>query len=175
MPALLVIPHANLDETTAQAIAALKATAWPYPIASQLQWLRTQVDPDDLHVLAMRGNDLAGYLRVTLREAHDELRALPVVIGGVSTVVTRPNYRGKGVGQALMREATSIIRQRQRLGMLCCTDAARGFYARCGWEPAPVEAKTDTDPPQTFFRDQNLFVTSRAACPERLTIAGATF
>jgi GNAT superfamily N-acetyltransferase len=56
-------------------------------------------------------------------------------LGGVSGVLTYPQFRGQGHASALMRRAAEHIEQeRLDLGMLFCDRETEPFYDALGWQ-----------------------------------------
>lgn len=79
----------------------------------------------------------------------------PLVEPGRSTfelkhLYTRPAFRGRGVGRALMREVESAARERGATDLVLDTSslltAAAGLYAAEGWAPtAPYNENSNAD------------------------------
>jgi GNAT superfamily N-acetyltransferase len=84
-------------------------------------------------LIALAGDDLAGWVHL-----HRNPDPLVAHWGTVSRLQTRPAFRGRGIGGALMRHARQVARQEMGLEQLHL--AVRGgtglerFYARLGWE-----------------------------------------
>ncbi len=59
-----------------------------------------------------------------------------VKLGGVSGVVTLPEFRGQGLSTAALRAAASFLRDELRVpfGLLICGEAMVPFYSRLGWQ-----------------------------------------
>ena len=65
-----------------------------------------------------------------IRRAGSPPRPFPT--GFVEAVATVHGRRGQGLGTAVMRAATVLVRERYALGSLCT--GSTSFYARLGWE-----------------------------------------
>ena len=102
--------------------------------------------PGSVHFVRSSGNVLVSHVRVFIIEAG-EFR-----LGGVSGVLTYPEFRGQGHASALMRRAaTHIQEQRLDLGMLFCDKETEPFYNALGWqalEPGRVVVKDDGGEPE---------------------------
>jgi GNAT superfamily N-acetyltransferase len=100
------------------------------PVADRLI---ADLDPDYSRVLlAEVGGVLAGWLSLS---RHRD----PVVPhwGTVKRVQTRPAFRGRGIGVALMSEVRRVARDEMRLEQLRLEarggEGLEGFYGRLGW------------------------------------------
>ncbi len=58
-----------------------------------------------------------------------------VRVAGIGNVMTRPEYRRRGVASAMMRAAADLMRFRlgTEFGMLICHPRVAPVYARAGW------------------------------------------
>ena len=80
---------------------------------------------------------LAGFVTVAVQdETHSLLQ--PVRIGRVGTVGVTPEWRGHGIGRALMRQAQDWVQARGgielRLNVWAFNEAARRLYEELGYE-----------------------------------------
>ncbi|MGW0940631.1 N-acetyltransferase family protein [Streptomyces sp. NPDC002666] len=118
------------------------AAGFPFPpvvdddVEPAADELLGHLDPSRTRLLVARfGEDLAGW--VVLR--RDPFR-LVAHWGSVHHLQTHPDFRGRGVGSALMRELRTVARD--ELGLEQLRLAARGkegledFYGRLGWREA---------------------------------------
>jgi len=60
----------------------------------------------------------------------------PLLIAGVSFLITEPQYRGRGYATAIMSEAIAFIEHKLSLpfGLLTCKPQLASFYVRMGWK-----------------------------------------
>ena len=66
------------------------------------------------------------------------VRGAQLRVGGIGSVLTHPDFRGRGYAQALMRDAEKYMRQAgYDLGMLF-TIIGTPFYAKLGWISIPL-------------------------------------
>jgi len=95
-------------------------------------------------VVAERGGRLAGCVQVfprTLRARRDGAAPdalVPVPVGGIGSVFTRPEERGSGVASALLERAIEEMRARG-LELSVLFASRHSFYARLGWQLRPRE------------------------------------
>jgi ElaA protein len=106
-------------------------------------------DADALHLFAYDGPALAAYLRVLKPGWLDEWTA-DVCIG---RVVTTDNYRGTGLGQALVKRSLEIIRDQWPGQPVILHAQARlqRFYGGFGFEPVS-EIHIEDDIPHVWMR-----------------------
>jgi predicted acetyltransferase len=91
-----------------------------------------EVSDDTTHFVRSAGSLLVSHVQVIPIELDGRDR--PLVIGGVSSVMTYPPFRGEGHSSALLRRAAEHIEAKGlALGMLFCDPDTIPFYARLGW------------------------------------------
>lgn len=136
-PHLIVrdIPHRDLAETVAVAIAQLKAEFWDYPLDSHIRWLRDVPAVVDRHITLWANQWLVGYLRLAWRTGHDGTCDFPVA--GIGTVCVTRALRGQGIGKRLMQFTNELIDSDCSLGLLCCQAGTVPFYESVGWTVHP--------------------------------------
>jgi len=90
------------------------------------------------HVLASRVGVLQRTASVGDRPLH---------IGGICTVVTEPEYRGRGIASSLMRTAVTFMNGELQLdfGLLTCKPRLESLYGGLDWQT--VEGPTIFDQP----------------------------
>jgi predicted GNAT family N-acyltransferase len=85
---------------------------------------RDEYDASATHLVALRGDDVVGTLRIVIFERHAKIGRMAV----------RASERTKGVGSRLMRHAVEVAAQRGvREIVLHAQLAAREFYRRLGY------------------------------------------
>lgn len=98
--------------------------------------------------------------------------------GGLSTVVTRSDLRGRGYGHRLVTAARSaMIDQGLDLGIFTCDRGLQPFYEAAGWHHLPGTVLIGGTPDNPFPSDQPGFdkVTVAAFFTPRAQEAQATF
>jgi GNAT superfamily N-acetyltransferase len=84
-------------------------------------------------VLVWVGDELASHVGILEREVRAGDRS--VRVGGLYTVMTAPEWRGKGLAGQALRAAADFMRDRlgAEFGLLLCRDALLPFYRSHGW------------------------------------------
>jgi GNAT superfamily N-acetyltransferase len=91
-----------------------------------------EVPDDTQHLVRSAGSLLVSHVQVIPIELDGRDRRLR--IGGVSSVMTYPPFRGEGHASRLLRRAAEhIAATGLELGMLFCGHDTVPFYARLGW------------------------------------------
>ncbi|MDB5358992.1 MAG: family acetyltransferase [Rhodospirillales bacterium] len=109
----------------------------PLPREYQDGFAAIDADPKQLLLVVERNGIIAGMLQLTCIPGISHMGAWRCQIEGVRVVSTA---RGQGVGQAMMRHAIGIARQRGCRIVQLTTNKARAdakrFYEQLGFEPA---------------------------------------
>lgn len=105
------------------------------------------------YILALNDSELIGRLGIIDREVLVEGERLRV--GGISGVITKNDWRKKGVGNKLMTEAVGVIKDKLNIsfGLLLCRQEVSGFYKKLGWRI--------NDFPTTFEQPQGKMIFPR--------------
>ena len=91
-----------------------------------------EVPDDTTHFVRAAGSILVSHVQVIPIELDGRDRGLRV--GGVSAVLTYPEFRNEGHSTALLRRAADHIEASSMdLGMLFCDEETISFYERLGW------------------------------------------
>jgi predicted N-acetyltransferase YhbS len=85
--------------------------------------------PDDYHVASLDG-ELVSCVQIFTKDIR--LRGHVVRLGGIGSVATHPQHRGRGLASSLLRRAIEDMRRREMVVSLLFSDR-RGFYERLGW------------------------------------------
>lgn len=92
------------------------------------------VFPDSIHLLAWAGDEPVGLLNAFM--GYSTFKAQPLV--NVHDIAVRPQWRGQGVGQALLQALESVARDRGcckiTLEVLSGNTGARHAYEKFGFE-----------------------------------------
>ncbi|MEA3439725.1 MAG: GNAT family N-acetyltransferase [Chloroflexota bacterium] len=88
----------------------------------------------DWHILLWVGNQLVSHAEIVEREIS--VRGEKVLVGGIGGVVTRPQWRHRGLASTAMEVAQSYICGELNLefGLLMCDETVVSFYEKLGWE-----------------------------------------
>lgn len=94
--------------------------------------------PTFKHILLFDNNKLVSHLRIVLRDAYWQGRK--ILIGGIGSVATDPDFQGKGYASLLLQEAIKILRSHNVDFGLLQTNISKGgkLYGKIGFIPANV-------------------------------------
>jgi predicted acetyltransferase len=126
-----------------------------------------EVPEDTTHFLRAAGSLLVSHLQVIPIEVDGRDRRL--LIGGVSSVMTYPAFRGEGHSSALLRRAAGHIEASgMDLGMLFCDDDNLPFYERLGWHPLEADRVLIQEDPESD--DRVMVLGDDDLLPDQLTL-----
>jgi GNAT superfamily N-acetyltransferase len=102
---------------------------------SQTEGYRLQWQPKSQHVFVIEGGIMACHVGLVTQMVTVGDHLVPVV--GIGGVLTRPDCRGRGLGQLVMRTAQEFVVKHKiaNFGLLFCRAAMQGWYERLGWSP----------------------------------------
>ena len=91
----------------------------------------------DWHVMLHVDGELVSYVGIVDRLGTVDER--PVKLGGIGGVATVPEWRGRGLVSAALKDASAFMRDELHLefGLLICDEATAPFYRRLGWQAVP--------------------------------------
>ncbi|MDE2889592.1 MAG: GNAT family N-acetyltransferase [Gemmatimonadota bacterium] len=104
----------------------------------------------------LKNGRIAAHLRVWDREIR--VRGAVLRAGGIGSVLTHPDYRGRGYARALMRNAEAYMLDAGYDVGLLFTIIGTPFYQALGWTPIPlptfvIDLESEAgDPPSTRVR-----------------------
>lgn len=127
MTALVIRPIGSREEAEACARMMAGTEPWITLRRDYEACLKVVLDESRERFVACQGHRLAGLLILNLKGAF---------VGYVQTVCAAPEYRGKGVGTALVAFAEERIFRDHRNVFICVSDfnhGARRLYERLGY------------------------------------------
>lgn len=158
MPDLRVYARHEIPPLLACQIRSYVRVQWPSLDLRPAVWNHTpDGDPADAatHFLLTEGEMLVSHASVRTRTVRHA--GTPYRVAGLSTVFTYPDFRGRGLGEQVVRAATDHIRRSgDDLAMLFCGDRVQPLYLRCGWEPVPSARIYYGDEREPNLKDDNL-------------------
>lgn len=88
----------------------------------------------DWHILLWVGNQLVSHAEIVERTVS--VRSENISVGGIGGVVTRPQWRHRGLASTAMDVAQSYICGELNLdfGLLMCDETVVSFYEKLGWK-----------------------------------------
>lgn len=156
-PELHVLLRHEIPPLLAAQVRSFGRIQWPGINTSLELWNHVPEPNPSLHFLVADGELLV---------AHASVRTRPVTHGGVtyrvaglSTVFTYPDYRGRGLGERVVRAATEhVCSSDADLAMLFCGDRVKPLYERLGWIHLPTARITYGTPPLLKSDNHVLFL-----------------
>lgn len=124
--------------------------------------------PDDTtHFVRSAGSILVSHVQVIPIELQGRGRGLR--IGGVSSVLTYPEFRSEGHSTALLRRASDHIEASEMdLGMLFCDEENVPFYERLAWHALARDRVIVLEAPDS--EDRVMVLGDDALLPDTLTL-----
>jgi aminoglycoside 2'-N-acetyltransferase I len=108
-------------------------------------------------LICVRGVLIAHGAVVQRRLIH---KGVALRCGYLEAVAVREDWRGQGLGMAIMDAAEQVLRGAYQLGALCSSEAGRAMYVSRGWQPwqGPSSVLSPTGVTPTPDDDGSLFV-----------------
>lgn len=126
---LSIIRHKDAKESTLEKVIAIKQKAWPYPIESQMMWIKSNLKDDDLHFILMLGSQGVAYLN--LCKVQCTINDVSTMCWGIGNVCSA--IKGMGYGYKLMSMTNKWLKENNQIGLLFCHAFVEPFYKKCGW------------------------------------------
>tara|TARA_B100000787_G_C16199015_1_gene303319 strand:- start:10328 stop:10825 length:498 start_codon:yes stop_codon:yes gene_type:complete len=124
------IKHKIITRDELNNIVKVKSSAWPYSYQSQLNWMKTNLTDDDLHLLVKKDGLPIAYLNLISIEIDvDNKKSEGYGVGNVCTFKT-----GEGMGKKIMVLANEFLKKENKVGLLFCKENLINFYCKSGWE-----------------------------------------
>lgn len=123
------ILNKDLSTEILDQIINIKSIAWPYPYSSQINWIRKNMSPLDIHVLLYKENIPVAYLN--LIDTYVTVNGEVLKVYGVGNVCAIKRH--EGFGKILMEKIGSFIENEGRMGLLFCRKPLLNFYFQLGW------------------------------------------
>jgi GNAT superfamily N-acetyltransferase len=128
----------DLSDEERDALKALTAAVYPPEVVATSPGRFLQWAPSTWSVLVWTAaGQLVTHVGIVTREGRVD--SLPVTIGGIGSVKTHPQARGKGYASAAMRCAATALNADHQVAfsLLVCQAHLLPFYGRLGWLPFP--------------------------------------
>ncbi|KAA0676575.1 GNAT family N-acetyltransferase [Roseomonas genomospecies 6] len=98
------------------------------------------VDGEDVLVAEAGAGTVVGFLSVDVADRF------------IHNLFIDPNWRGRGIGSALLREALALLHGSAELACASRNAAARAFYEHNGWTPVPDAGAEGAASPLVVYR-----------------------
>lgn len=122
------IKHSGATLSDLQRAIAIKSVAWPYPMESQLAWMRDNLQPIDTHVFLQEDGFDVAYLNIAM--VHANINGVDTLCAGIGNVCSTRIGRGKN----LILKTNELIVEQNIPGVLFCKDKLVGFYNKYNWK-----------------------------------------
>ena len=123
----------HLNSKTLRLILNLKSLHYKYNFKQQKKWFNKNINKKDLHNLVYYKKSLIGY------NCLRNLRIMKVnnkKVGKVKlfdTLVFKPNYRGRGFSDILLKKNIAQLNKTKLIGLLYCKKNMLGYYKKYNW------------------------------------------
>jgi GNAT superfamily N-acetyltransferase len=150
-------PSRELPPLVKAQILAFMRIEWTAGYAGEQQfrdevWPEGEADNTVHFVLEERGLVIAQAGVVSKTVSHD---GVTYRTGGLTGVLTFPDFRRRGYGTLVVAAATQhIAEEGVDIGLTTCNPVLRSFYARAGWIPLPNTAVVFGDPESPLADDE---------------------
>jgi aminoglycoside 2'-N-acetyltransferase I len=149
-----LVHTADLDSTTLRHVHEMVSAAFAGDFTDH-DWDHAL---GGMHALVWRHGAIIAHAAVVQRRLL--YGDTPLRCGYVEGVAVREDYRGQGLGHALLDGVEQVMRGAYQLGALSSSARARGLYARRGWLPwlGPTWVLAPNGPTRTPDDDGTIFV-----------------
>jgi len=124
-----LIKHSEASKELLEKIATFKSIRWQYPLENQLQWMKDNLESNDIHLLVYQDDKLIAYTNfVDIEVVVNKNPTKCMGIGNVCTVES-----GKSYGNILMNAINNSITQNNWNGILMCKESLVSYYEKFDW------------------------------------------
>lgn len=127
-----------------------------------LQWAEKQWS-----LLLWEGKELVSLMGMLVREGT--LNGRPVLLGGIGSVKTHPEARGRGYAGVGMEKTAVFLRDEQQVAfsVLFCRQALFSYYQRFGWQPFAGDVFAEhSDGRKLFTFNETMVLSGKQAAPQ---------
>jgi GNAT superfamily N-acetyltransferase len=124
-----ILPAAEVPDDSAALLEAI--------YQREFGWDRLTYAAPHWYLLGTSGETLVGSVRMLERAVA--VGEVPLTVGGITSVVTEPDYRHRGVARRLVGDAVAFLRDERGLPfvLLTCNRRLGPLYEKLGWRVAP--------------------------------------
>lgn len=127
MYSIYTVKHSEATSLDLERAITLKSVAWPYPKDSQMQWIKNNLKPEDIHVFLLEDGEYIAYLNIAMVQV--KINGTPTICAGIGNVCSSR----KGGGKNLMILTNDFITDLNIPGILFCRDKLVSFYDKYNW------------------------------------------
>ena len=135
---IIIKKNTNLKEEYFKKIALLKGQKWKFRIKSQMEWMKKNLKPLDVHIIIILGKKIVGYTMLRIRNLtiNQKTRCKYIYF---DTHIVDKKYRGKlinnkRISKILMNKSKEIIKKKKLIGILHCEKKLVNYYLRNSWK-----------------------------------------
>lgn len=128
MYSIYTVRHGDATHMDLERAIALKSVAWPYPKESQIQWMKDNLIPEDIHVFLQEDGEDVAYLNIAMVQVI--INGASIACAGIGNVCSSRT----GGGRNLMILTNAFISELNIPGILFCRDKLVSFYKKYNWE-----------------------------------------
>lgn len=128
MYSLQTIKHSEISQSDLVRAITVKSAAWPYPMESQLAWMKDNLLPIDTHVFLQEDGCDVAYLNIAM--VHVNIDGIDTLCAGIGNVCSTRT----GGGKNLILRTNELITEKNIPGILFCRDKLVGFYSKYNWK-----------------------------------------
>ena len=125
------IQHKDLNFSLLKSICFIKDDSWNHGLQNQMNWIESNIQKNDYHVLLSEGKELIGYVNLVYRSVIIENKKYSIL--GLGNVCLSNSHKGIGVGSTLMKEVNLLLVNMNYNGILHCKYNLVPFYKKFGW------------------------------------------
>lgn len=129
----------ELSNDERKEIIRLKQEHWNYNYSQQLVWLKQNLLPDDVHLMAYIYNEnsenkqkyLVAYMNIVQITVTIDDQIFYML--GIGNVCVAKRFEHQGCGRQLIEMANSYLDKNRSIGVLLCKSSLVDFYKKIGW------------------------------------------
>lgn len=120
--------HSEINENLINKIIVLKQQHWPHPYISQKNWINSNLNANDYHVIIQDSEcNILAYLNLVYRKINE----MPIL--GIGNVCVSKQNLSKGMGKLLMHNCKYHAKNLSLDLVLLCKLDLVSFYKKCGF------------------------------------------
>jgi len=162
-----MILDSNLTVIERDSIIDLKEQHWLFGRESQEEWMKNNLQPDDIHMLGYSGGVLQAYLNAVNVKCNIDGEVVNCF--GVGNVCVDKTIEHTGYGKQLIEEVNRFLTVSDKIGILLCHKEVQGFYKKCGWKELAADTVTIDGKP--YFNKTMTFSTRKLQHPNMIDIS----
>jgi len=123
-----LVKHSEINDLLIDKIINLKQQHWSYSYKSQIDWINTNINGEDYHLLII---DSKGVILAYMNLVNRKVNFMPIL--GIGNVCVNKNYMDCGIGTLLMNISKHFSKQLSLDLILLCKMDLTLFYEKCGF------------------------------------------